>query len=317
MKINFEISAHVYFKEYINEEAKKNKLQEDKYLVFSEERMTNQLDIMRELGIKWFNSWANSDVYSNNKGDIVYSEKLFNYLTKHPDIRLSSMHYIGSVFEIDNKKNQENREQMKKFIDLFGKCKPLTIVMHPGTFGEGGFQHNLPNYKQAVELLGEDEVKKRVAENISYFAKLAAPYGIKIAIENIYKGRVYSKISELVSLVEMINLDNVGYCFDVGHGNYDGVNIIETIEIMGEKLFELHITDNFGDSDGHLPVGFGNINWIEVVKTLAKINYQGKATFEFFQWPETDRRNGLILAIKMWETIQAIASNGYSTLDYM
>lgn len=317
MGIYYEISAHTCLKDYVDENARTHQLQGDKYQKFSESRMIAELDMMRELGIKWFNTWANSDVYSDNEDDILFADKLYQYLERYSEIRLSSLHYIGSVFEMDEKKNEENRQQMKRVIDLFAKCRPITIVMHPGTFGEGGFKKNLPNYQHAVSVYGKEKVKEMVADNIRYFGKLAAEYNIKIAVENIYKGRVYSIIDDLIDLVETVNLENVGYCFDIGHGNYDGVDICQTIRRMSNKLFELHLTDNFGDRDGHLPIGFGNINWVEVVQTLSEINYNGRATFEFFRWPIGDRKLGLQLAIYMWEAICKIASEGYSTYDYM
>lgn len=317
MKINYEISAHTCLKDFVNDDARKNRLTGDRYQVFSEEKMNRELDMMRELGVKWFNTSANNDVYSTNEDDILFSKKLSEYLNVHKDIKLSSLHYIGSVFELDEEKGKANREQMKRVLNLFGKCQPVTIVMHPGTFGEGGFKCNLPNYQNAVEVCGPEKVMETVASNIRYFGQLASEFGIKIAVENIYKGRIYSEIPELIELVDMVDLDNVGFCFDVGHGNYDGVNIPDTIRLMGDRLFELHLTDNYGDKDGHLPIGFGNINWIEVCQTLKEVGYAGRATFEFFCWPVEDRKQGLLMAIEMWNTIQTIASEGYSYFDFL
>ena len=42
---------------------------------------------------------------------------------------------------------------------------------------------------------------------------------------SIYGGRFYSQIDELIALVEEVNLENVGFCLDVGHANVDGVDI--------------------------------------------------------------------------------------------
>lgn len=315
--MNYEISAHTCLKSFVDDYSKEHKITGDKYQVFSEEKMRKELDMMQELGIKWFNTSANNDVYSNNEDDKIMANKLYEYLKENENIKLSSLHYIGSVFELDEERTKDIREQMKRIIMLFAKCQPKTIVIHPGVFGEGGFKHNLPNYQKAVEVYGERKVKEMVADNIRYFGKLAGEYGIKIAVENIYKGRVYSNIPELIELVDMINLDNVGFCLDIGHANYDQVNIPETIRLMKDKLFELHVSDNLGDKDGHLPIGFGNINWSEACQILYEINYQGRATFEFFGWPGYDRKKGLELSINMWDTIQKIASDGYSYFDFL
>ncbi|MBW5411158.1 sugar phosphate isomerase/epimerase, partial [Brachyspira hampsonii] len=239
------------------------------------------------------------------------------HLNKYRYIKLSSLHYNGSIFDLDEKINSKNIEQMKNYIELVRNLKPVSIVMHPGVFGEGGFAKNLPNYQKAVEILGSERVKEKVAENIRYFGEFANTYGIKIAVENIFKGRIYSKIDDLIDLVNTVNMENVGFCLDVGHGNYDGINISETIRLMKDKLFELHLSDNLGDRDAHLPIGFGNIDWVSVINTLREIGYKGTATFEFFRWPIEDKKLGLKMAIETWKTFENIAINGYHTLDYI
>ena len=45
----------------------------------------------------------------------------------------------------------------------------------------------------------------------------------------------YSQIDELIALVEEVNLENVGFCLDVGHANVDGVDIPAAIQRMGEE----------------------------------------------------------------------------------
>lgn len=317
MKKKFEISAHFTFKEYKNEEAKKNRSIQDKDVVFSEKKLKESLELMRELGIKKFNTWIHSSIYTDFSVQKKEVKVMEEYLKKYSDIKVSSLHYNGSIFDLDEKTNKKNREQLKNYIELVKDLKPETIVIHPGVFGEGGFSHNLPNYQKAVQELGEIGVKNEVAKNIRYFGEEAKKYGIKIAVENIFKGRVYSRIPDLIDLVEIIDLENVGYCLDIGHGNYDEIDIVETIKIMGDKLFELHLSDNAGDRDAHLPIGFGTVNWNEVIATLREIDYKGNATFEFFRWPIENKKLGLQLAILMWKTLENIEENGYHTLDYL
>lgn len=315
MKLN--PSIHLNFKKYINDEARQKKLVDDKHFVFSKDKMINELDLLRKLKIKYFNTSANSDVYSDNKDDIIFSKELSKYLAKYPEIQLSSLHYVGSVFEIDEEKNNKILEQMERVVELFKNCHPKVIVAHPGVFGDGGFKYNLPRYQEAVNKLGERAVMEKVANNFRFFGKIAAKYNIKIAIENIYKGRVYSKISDLKALVDLVDLENVGFCLDIGHANYEGIDIKKTINSLAYKLYDVHITDNFGDKDGHLPVGFGSINWIEVCKDLIDVNYDGCAEFEFFGWPGYDLKESIYLSVQMWKTIMHIVEHDYNYFDFL
>jgi sugar phosphate isomerase/epimerase len=311
------ISLHFTFQDYKNEEAKLNKSIADNDQVFSKEKMEESLKIMEVLKIGYFNTWIHSSIYtdfSDKKEMVKEMEKILN---KYPNIRISSLHYNGSIFDLDEEQNIRNREQMEKYVELIKKLRPNAIVVHPGVFGEGGFAKNLPNYQKAVEVLGEEKVKELVADNLRHFGKVGAKYNIKIAVENIFKGRVYSKIPDLISLIEEVNLENVGYCLDIGHAHYDEVDIVNTIRLMKEKLFELHLSDNAKDRDAHLPIGFGTINWIEIIKALKEIEYKGTATFEFFRWPTEDKEKGIGLAIEMWKNLEKIAENNYHTLNYL
>lgn len=311
------ISLHFTFQDYKNEEAKLNKSIADKDQVFSERKMEESLNVLEKLNLKYFNTWIHSSIYTDFSDRKEIVKIMEQHLKKHPSLKISSLHYNGSIFDLDEEQNIKNRKQMEKYVELIKNLKPNAIVVHPGVFGEGGFAKNLPNYQKAVEVLGEEKVKELVADNLRHFGKVAAKYNIKIAVENIFKGRVYSKIPDLMSLIEDVNLENVGYCLDIGHAHYDEVDIVNTIRLMKEKLFELHLSDNARDRDAHLPIGFGTINWIETIKALKEIEYKGTATFEFFRWPVEDKERGIELAVEMWQTLEKIAENGYHTLDYL
>lgn len=312
----FEISAHTAPKVYKKKEDQQQHLEGDCYRVFDRAFLEERLDLFRELGITWFNTWANSDVYSDNTQDVALAAFLSDYLAKHQDIKLSSLHYIGSVFELNEDQDRVIKEQMQRVIALFKDCHPRCLVMHPGTFGDGRFKCHKINYAAACETYGVDKVKDLVADNIRYFGKLAAAHHIKIAVENLFEGRIFSKIDDLIDLVDRVNLENVGFCLDVGHAHVDGVDIPDAIRKMKGRLFELHLHDNLG-ADSHYPIGFGSINWYEVIRALKETDYQGTATFEFFRWPLQDAKQGIKQAILTWEVYEKLSFAPYVSSDYL
>ena len=316
MKPLFEISAHTAPKVYLNKEYQNQHLDGDKYKRFDKDFLKNRLDLFQKLDIHWFNTWANSDVYSDNTEETELARFLTEYLSEHENLKMSSLHFVGSVYESDETKIKAMKEQMKRVVELFKGCKPKNIVVHPGTFGEGGSKCNIPNYNNACQTLGKEKVMDITADNLRYFGKIAGEYGINIAIENIYGERVYSRIDEITELVNRISLPNVGYCLDVGHANADGLDIPQIVRCWKDKLFELHLHDNNG-KDSHYPVGFGTINWIDFIKSLKEIEYKGTATFEFFRWPIDDVEQGLKAAILTWRMFEKLASTNYHTYDYI
>ena len=77
---------------------------------------------------------------------------------------------------------------------------------------------------------------------------------------------------------------------DTGHaniGNPGGRRILEFIEKLGHRIGHLHISDNFGERDDHIPLGAGRIDFLKIVSALKQCEYADTATFEIFS---EDRR---------------------------
>ncbi|MCJ7639476.1 MAG: sugar phosphate isomerase/epimerase [Euryarchaeota archaeon] len=57
--------------------------------------------------------------------------------------------------------------------------------------------------------------------------------------------------------IEDMRLDGLGFTFDVGHANTaDAIDSFSQV-----KIDHVHLHDNNGQADEHLPLGLGNINW--------------------------------------------------------
>ena len=53
----------------------------------------------------------------------------------------------------------------------------------------------------------------------------------------------------------------IGLCLDIGHANYSRTTIGQWFDQLGEWIRYLHLSDNLGGFDDHLPLGQGNIDW--------------------------------------------------------
>ncbi|MEM2401927.1 MAG: TIM barrel protein, partial [Candidatus Bathyarchaeia archaeon] len=54
----------------------------------------------------------------------------------------------------------------------------------------------------------------------------------------------------------------------------------EFIKRFRDKIVHTHLHDNNGDSDSHLGIGFGRIDWIRVISALKEANYRGALTIK-------------------------------------
>ena len=86
---------------------------------------------------------------------------------------------------------------------------------------------------------------------------LEIPKDVTIALENVME----PDPAMLVEIAKRVNDKRLGLCLDIGHANCEtsGLPPLEWIEPMSPYLKHLHLHDNTGGRDLHLPLGEGSI----------------------------------------------------------
>ena len=161
----------------------------------------------------------------------------------------------------------------------------------------------------------DKETEKRI--NMEMYRKMipfAKRYGVKLCLENLYSnfnGRPIegccADAAEACWYIDTLNAEAgeeiFGFCFDTGHANLVGRNILEFIRTLGHRLTILHIHDNMGEMDSHL-IPYtqwypGGADWDSFVQGLREIGYRGPLAFETFRGismlPEDVHEEGLKL----------------------
>lgn len=70
---------------------------------------------------------------------------------------------------------------------------------------------------------------------------------------------------------------------DVAHASFPQSDPpLSFIDRFYEKLAHVHLSDNLGQRDDHLPLGAGRVNYKTPVRELKKRNYSGTITLEIF-----------------------------------
>jgi len=105
---------------------------------------------------------------------------------------------------------------------------------------------------------------------------------VRLALENIYyPGSLFCRLKDLVDFVNKVGDERVGICLDTGHFNLvDGHSVTEGVLKAAGKLYALHLHDNDGVSDQHLPPSNGNINWDGFTTALQRVGYCGTLNLE-------------------------------------
>jgi len=165
---------------------------------------------------------------------------------------------------LDERIRQVSQERIRQAFDLAPIFKPLKIVCHP-SFDER-------YYISCDDLWLENSV--RFWRELIDVAKESHSV---VALENVYE----KEPDILRRLLEMLSCDNVCFCFDTGHYNVFARSPLKTwIDQMGRYIGHLHLHDNFGKLDEHLPVGGATFPFDELFAALKELKVKPTFTLE-------------------------------------
>ena len=157
--------------------------------------------------------------------------------------------------------------QMKDYLQRASDFVELAVV-HPGYLSPHGAQ--LPDLAWKTNI-----------ESLQSLCDFAADCGITIAVENMPEvPKIFGKYpKEILQMVEEVNRDNVGLTLDIGHANTMGAKVMDDfLQMYKGRVSHVHLHDNMGKSDEHLPIGKGNVDWNRVMDGLS--NYKGRFVTE-------------------------------------
>jgi len=106
----------------------------------------------------------------------------------------------------------------------------------------------------------------------------AEQYDCRLALENIYE----ASPNTLVDVVNKVDSPWLGHCFDVGHWQLFNVEygMADWLQTIQPKLFHMHLHDNLGCDDDHLPIGEGAINFTPLIDLLSSLPTAPSITLE-------------------------------------
>lgn len=162
--------------------------------------------------------------------------------------------------------------QMHNAIDAAVILGVKHAVMHP----------NMPT----VPMIKFDRAEQydKVMTHLAPFAEHAAKVGLSLALENmrVHPGTVHTHrfCQTPDELCEVADALGVGVCWDFGHANISGIKQSDGLRYVGKRLRVIHINDNVGTDDQHLPPFIGNVDWKDAMKGLSEIGYEGVFNFE-------------------------------------
>ena len=171
-------------------------------------------------------------------------------------------------------------EQVCRSIDITNKLGASLVTLHPPPSPPAMFPDELV-----------DTLRERFTRSLRDCLLYAGNHNIRLCLENDPENpSAYENILEIVQQFP----GTLGITFDVGHayivenllaGRYGLHPKVEKfialkIHELADRVANVHIHDNDGRHDLHLPPTLGQIDFAPIVQALKEINYQGPLVLE-------------------------------------
>ncbi|MBA3041291.1 MAG: TIM barrel protein [Alphaproteobacteria bacterium] len=200
-------------------------------------------------------------------------------LTKQFDLRYTVHGLVSSNF-MDPATCRYQIDAAKALVEICDRIDARILVQHGGCL-------------RAEQIFDRAAADLREREALLELAEFAKPYGVRIALENIFTtepGQYRQTPAEVAETVKAVNHANVVALIDFSHAyiesTYRGLNFREQIAAMAPVAGHLHLHDSFGRPQGfykgyhpqentamgigdlHMPLGWGDIDWEDIFGEL-------------------------------------------------
>lgn len=103
---------------------------------------------------------------------------------------------------------------------------------------------------------------------------------VRIALENMVAVGYWRFGTSVAELAKAFPDPRIGLCLDVGHATVQGSDLASEVRAAGDRLVALHVHDNDGRTDQHLPPLRGTVRWADLDRALDEIGFAGRRVLE-------------------------------------
>ena len=151
-------------------------------------------------------------------------------------------------------------KRLEKSLVYAGQLGCRLWLFHPGS--KTALSHIYPGKDWQQNLI-----------SVRSLLRVARREGVEIAIENTPEPfpSLMKSVNDFLRFYDELD-DNIGMVLDVAHANLNN-QIQDFIKQFSKKIVHIHVSDNYGANDVHLGIGYGNIDWENVAKTVKDAEY--------------------------------------------
>jgi len=132
-----------------------------------------------------------------------------------------------------------------------------------------------PGFMTPLGFVAPDKVKETVRSSLRRLEAVSNELGVRIALENMPRSP-FSMATTPAALAELMEDLDIGICFDIGHAHTSG--LVDEFLALKDRFINVHVHDNRGETDEHLPVGKGTVDFPRLLRGLE--GYRGRYVIE-------------------------------------
>ena len=122
-------------------------------------------------------------------------------------------------------------------------------------------------------------------ESLQDICAAAAKYDVRVGIE--YEpGLLIERATELAVVLERVGSPQLGANWDIGHSWLDGESPEEAVDLIGSRIWNVHVEDIRARKHFHLVPGDGDLPFARYFDALSDAGYDGFLTVELYTYPE-------------------------------
>jgi sugar phosphate isomerase/epimerase len=211
--------------------------------------------------------------------------------------------YDGWEISADGNYRLDDRENLARILDVIGSTR-LGVTVHAPFTDLNLASLNYPIYRESIRQLKQCvEAAAALTDRVTIHPGYLSPAGRLVPgkVWELHKsalaeiGAFAVDVGVLVCLENMINIDDflcrmpeelfgmteslegIGVTLDVGHAHT--VGRVDDFLARIREVRHLHLHDNHGDHDAHLPLGWGSIDWARAGRIIRE-GYRGICVVE-------------------------------------
>lgn len=125
------------------------------------------------------------------------------------------------------------------------------------------------------------KLKESCRKFFKFLVKVGREYNVVLAVENRFERGIYGYLpNDLLELINDVGDEYLRLCLDVGHAHVNGIPPKEYYRALHPHITLIHLHDNDGSKDQHLPPYLGSIDWRGFINTLRELSFKGNYVLE-------------------------------------